>query len=1133
MHMRFRLNSSLRARLFQLVVVALLPAFGLIVYHSGEQRKKALVDAENEALRLARVVAANEQRLIDSSGHLLIALAQLPAVRNGDAEACSALFARLLREYPPYANLGVASLDGSVICSARPLPNAANIGDRWYFLEAIQHRQLAIGNYQVGHISGKATLNLGYPVYGHDEQLTGVAFLALDLAWVSQTARIVGLPRGSVVTLYDRGGTILSRYPEGEGFVGNSFQDAEIVKSVRAKGEGVTEATDIDGIRRLYGFSSIGGTSREGEIFLHIGIPKDVALADADWFLKRNLSALLLVGVLALLVAWHLGDALLVRQLKSLAKTTARIGAGDFSARTGLARRKNEIDRFAASLDTMAELLERRHNEAQAAKDRAQRRLERLSALSEIDMAIRSTLDLPAVLKVLLEKVDLVLSGAVTTILLLNRESGELTPVACRNLDEHAWRAENPRTVQGFAQTVLENRIPLTIANVQTDPRGTDHHFMKKFGLVSYLGVPLIAAGELLGLIAFYTKEAHSFDDDEIDFLTALSGLSADAIYNSRLFEETCRRETEALALHALTAAASQSLDLNIILKEAIGKISEIFHFDATRIFLFNHERTELEIRAADDVREETPVAAMRRQRGESILGRVAESTEAMIFEDIATDRRYQELSATKISEKAGNRFLAMFPIRTKLKSWGVAVFAGRVPRKLSADEIRLLTSMSHQIGIAVENATLFEQTAARAKELAALYSFAGLASQSLDINILLRKTTSKILEIFQFDAARVFLRQGQTDDIELVAHIGFPPDFMPASRYRVGEGRVGRAIESGEPMFIEDMEVDEEYQRTAHTKLMLKQGFRSSLLIPIKVGGINLGIMNFLCRKPYHFSESDIHVIHAVAYHLGIAAGNANLYSQVRQKTVELEKANKAKDEFLGVISHELRTPLNVIKGYADVLRRKMFGEVNAEQESALNKITTQSMDLLHMINDVLQVSTIEAKTTKVARADVDLCALLSELSDSYRFASGGTVDISWEFSTDLPVIRTDEEKLRGMLQNLINNALKFTERGTVVVSARRVVEKNAVEFRIEDTGIGIPADKIETIFGMFQQVDSSVTRGYGGVGLGLYTVQNFTELLGGRVAVASEVGKGTRSEEHTSELQSLRHLVCRLLLE
>src|SRR5262245_50920202 len=133
MHMRFRLNSSLRARLFQLVVVALLPAFGLIVYHSGEQRKKALVDAENEALRLARVVAANEQRLIDSSGHLLIALAQLPAVRNGDAEACSALFARLLREYPPYANLGVASLDGSVICSARPLPNAANIGDRWYF----------------------------------------------------------------------------------------------------------------------------------------------------------------------------------------------------------------------------------------------------------------------------------------------------------------------------------------------------------------------------------------------------------------------------------------------------------------------------------------------------------------------------------------------------------------------------------------------------------------------------------------------------------------------------------------------------------------------------------------------------------------------------------------------------------------------------------------------------------------------------------------------------------------------------------------------------------------------------------------------------------------------------------------
>jgi signal transduction histidine kinase/HAMP domain-containing protein len=1093
------------------VIVALLPAFGLIIYHSGEQRSRAVRDAQFETLRLARLVASNQRRLIDSSGHLLIALSQLPVVRDGERTACSELFARLLKEYRPYANLGLANLHGDVICSARPLPEATTIADQSYFREAVKRKELAVGNYQIGGISEKASLSLGYPVFDTERRLSAVVFLALDLASISQTARIAGLPSGSVVTLYDRDGTILSSYPESDEFVGKSFRGAEIVQLGLAQGEGVAEVTGIDGKKRLYGFSSIGPALQKRQIFLHIGIPKEIALADADWFVKRNLAALLIAGALALLAAWYLGDVLLVRQLKTLAKTTARIGAGDFSARTGLGRRKNEIDRFAASLDTMATLLERRHKEAQSAKDRVQRQLARSDALREIDMAISSTLDLRGVLHVLLEKSDLVLPDGVATIRLFNKQTGELEAVACRNLDEAAWRAEDSRIVYGFEKTVLENRIPLTIANVQTDLRAAGHQFAAKFGLVSCLGVPLIAAGELVGLIAFYTKEEHAFDDEEIDFLTALAGLSAVASYNGRLFEEIRQREREALALHALTAAASQSLDINVILKEAVAKIADNFHFDATRIFLFSHDMTELTIKAASNRQPQAWTDIQRWQPGESILGRVAVLGEPMIFEDLKTDQNYRRLSVSRAAEIAGNRFLAMFPIKTKLKIWGAAVFAGGDPRKLTDEEIRLLTSMTQQIGIAVENANLYEQTAAKAKELSALYSFAGLASQSLDINVLLRKTAEKILDIFQFDAARAYLRRADSDDLELVTHMGFTTGSTLAPRYRVGEGWVGRAIESGEPLFVEDMESDDSYQRTAHGKSLLKQGYRSSFLIPIKVGGESVGIMNFLRKQPYHFSQSEVQLTTALAYHLGIAVGNANLYSQVRRKTVELEQANKAKDEFLGVVSHELRTPLNVIKGYAEVLRGKMFGELNDQQESALDKIKSQSMDLLYRINDVLRVSTIEAKTIKLARADIDLVALLNELRESYRFAGGITRDLVFDFPSDLPTMRTDDEKIKAILQNLINNAIKFTEQGIIAVSARGLPKQKAVELKVSDTGIGIPSDKIETIFGMFQQVDSSVTRGYGGVGLGLYIVKNYTELMGGRIEVDSELGKGT----------------------
>ena len=1108
---RFRLNTNLRGRLLQLVFISLLPALAVILFDAGEQRSKAIGNAENEALRAARLVAAEQQRVIDSAGDLLIALSQLPAVRRLDGPACSALFTRLLREDRSYANLEVATVDGKMVCSGRPTQIATNVAEQRYFKDAVERKHLAIGHQQVGVNSHGGWLNIGYPVFNGGERPVAVIFVAVDLAWLNQAAKLAGVPEGSEITLYDRHGTVLSRYPQGQNFIGRSFADAGIVKIASARGEGVVQAAGIDGKQRLFGFAALDSATRTGPLQLHIGMPMVLAFTDGEWRLTRNLAVLLALSCLALFVVWYLGDVLLVRQLRSLAQTTARIGAGDFTARTGLSRRNNELDRFAASLDRMAEMLDLRDHEAEKAKQRSQRELQRFDALREIDMAISSKLELPAVLQILLEKVDLVLPGGVATVRLFSKSTGELEPVVCRNLDEASWRAEKWQIVDGFEKTVLDNRIPLTIANLQTDGRAAGHPFAAQFGLVSCLCVPLIAAGELEGLIAFYTREEHAFDDDEIDFLTALAGLSAVASHNGRLFEEIRRRESEALALHAFTAATSQSLDLAVTLQDAVAKISESFHFDATRIFLFNREMTKLELKACCESRPETAVEGMNWWRDAAFIDQVAASGEPIIVGDALTVARYPELSASQAGDESGSRFVAMLPLKTKLITWGVAVFVGAERRKLTAVENRLLTSMSQQIAIAVENANLYDQTTAKAKELTALYSFADLAGQSLDMNVLLRETTVKILEIFHFDAARVYWRQDDSDDMELVTHTGFPEEFAPVSRYRVGHGRVGIAMETGAPMFVADMASDEAYQRTAHSRSMLRLGFHGSFLIPVEAGGECVGVMNFLSKQPHPFSQSDIRLIHALAYHLGVAVGNAKLFSQVRRKTIELEEANKAKDEFLGVISHELRTPLNVIKGYAELIRQHVFGEVNIEQVAALEKITTQSMTLLHMINDVLQVSTIEAKSTRVTLADIELVGLLAELSESYRFARTTSIEILWDFPCDLPTMRTDEEKLRAVLQNLVNNSLKFTEQGSVTVAARWLRDSGVVEFKVADTGIGIPADKIGTIFEMFQQADSTSTRGYGGVGLGLYIVKNFTEILGGDVAVVSAVGKGT----------------------
>ncbi len=887
--MQSHFHSSLRARLIQLVLLAVLPALGVIVYSAGEQRITDSQEARRDALKLVRIVSTSQQRLIDSTQHLLVALSLLPEVRAHNSSTCSDLFSSLLAEYPMYANLGAANVHGEQFCGARLAKMPVNISDRSYFRQALQRRNFAIGEYQIGR--------------------------ATDLAWFQQTVGALNLPSYASLAVYDRRGTILARYPDADRLVGKPVPEGELAQIVSARSEGVVEAAGPDGQRRIYGFTSIGDGSREGQIFFHIGVPIGVALANADGLLWRNLAALFLVSLLALLAAWYGGDAFVLGPLRRLLTVTERLRTGDLGARTGLPHRNDEIGRLATSFDEMAKSLQGRRSEAVAAEKRLERNLQRLNALHDIDMAITSTLDLHAVLKILMEKVDLVLPGAVATIRLISKESGKLEAVACRNLDETEWRAANSGSLHEFAKIVLENKIPLTVANVQTDPRNDKRQFAKHFGLVSYLGIPLVAKDQLLGLIAFYTKEEHAFNDDEIEFLSTLAGQSAIAIQNAKLYEETRRSEVEISALHTLTVAATQSLDLDVVLHQTIQKITQLFHFDLTRVFLFNAEMTELGVKAAFEARPE-------------------ETGQAFVSADIALDPRYWEMSGNHGASQAGAHFLAMFPIKTKLRTWGVLVCAGTLPRLLKANEINLLESMNNQIGIAVENSTLYQQTAAKAKELATLYSVAGIASESLDINVVLKKTMEKLLAIFNFDAARIYLCNEDSGDLHLVTHYGIPPGVPLVAVYKAGEGRLGRAIETGEAMYVDDMATDTLYNKLAHNKNMLKAGFHSSFLIPLRVRGEGLGVMNFLGKERYR---------------------NARLFSQVNKKTIELETASRGKDEFLGVISHELRTPLNVIKGYTEIMMQGVLGEITPEQKKAVETISNQSMELFNMINGVL----------------------------------------------------------------------------------------------------------------------------------------------------------------------------------
>jgi signal transduction histidine kinase len=223
-------------------------------------------------------------------------------------------------------------------------------------------------------------------------------------------------------------------------------------------------------------------------------------------------------------------------------------------------------------------------------------------------------------------------------------------------------------------------------------------------------------------------------------------------------------------------------------------------------------------------------------------------------------------------------------------------------------------------------------------------------------------------------------------------------------------------------------------------------------------------------------------------------------------------EQRSQAKTELVNILSHELKTPLTIIASYAQALKNSALGSINRQQEDALTKVLRQTDHLTNMVDVILDSASLETGAVAVHSEELVLSEFLDELKNNCEgFALNSKVSLEWDYPTPLPVVVSDPGKLKIILQNLINNALKFTDAGEVRVSARHNVNYQKMVFTVSDTGIGIPSTQLPFVFDKFWQIDASRTRTQSGIGMGLYIVKAFTELLGGNVTVSSSVGKGT----------------------
>jgi signal transduction histidine kinase/HAMP domain-containing protein len=289
------------------------------------------------------------------------------------------------------------------------------------------------------------------------------------------------------------------------------------------------------------------------------------------------------------------------------------------------------------------------------------------------------------------------------------------------------------------------------------------------------------------------------------------------------------------------------------------------------------------------------------------------------------------------------------------------------------------------------------------------------------------------------------------------------------------------------------------------------RKGFSSCLGAPLIVKDYVLGVLSFYDRKSRTFTQEESDFVKGLTKQAAIAIYNSQLYERTMSQAADLLEANKAKDEFLGVMSHELRTPLNVIMGYVGVLQDKILGDLTIDQTRALGAVEKHSHELLAMINSVMEATLIQTGAVIVERQPVQPADIIENLKSLIARPPEKSLEITWQYDSNLSMLISDRTKLERILRILIDNAIKFTAEGKVAISATSAVDQRSIVFEVADTGIGITNESRKQIFEMFRQIDNSKTREYGGLGLGLFIAKQLAALIGARMHVESQVGQGS----------------------
>lgn len=632
----------------------------------------------------------------------------------------------------------------------------------------------------------------------------------------------------------------------------------------------------------------------------------------------------------------------------------------------------------------------------------------------------------------------------------------------------------------------------------------------------SSLVVPLTLNGQaVIGTIDFELPQSTLNtirEDDTLQIIEAITNQAAQAIESARMFEQTQISREEAEALYEVGRIIVATEDEREMFNTVLGKMLSTLGLKQGGILLFEEGQTYGKLHALFENGKPILRPNLRIPiKDNPSYQRLIESKQAVPIEDIATNPLVAPVREINIPR--GIVSLLLVPIIINDEVIG-AIGADSVGKKhiFTESEINLVVAMADQLSITLQNRRLIEETRRRAVLLQTSADVGRVATSILDQETMLDQAVELIKERFGFYHVQIFL----VDDAEQYAVLhkstGETGRQLLEMDYKVAIGSqsvIGQVTAERTPIVTRSSDIGTSlifsYQRNE-----LLPETEAELAIPLQVGERLIGVLDVQSTSSQAFTEDEISTLGVLAAQIAIAIENAKAFKEQQETADRLKEIDKLKTQFLANMSHELRTPLNSIIGFSRVILKGIDGPLTDLQKTDLTSIHNSGQHLLGLINNILDLSKIEAGKMELNFEETEIEPIVKTvMSTAIALVKDKPVTLKTEIPEDLPTIWADPTRIRQVTLNLVSNACKFTEEGTV--TTRVIAEKNRVIFSVIDTGIGIPPAKLSTIFEEFTQVDASTTRKAGGTGLGLPISRHFVEMHRGEIWVESTPNKGS----------------------